>query len=211
MMVFDMMVSEEGGGVHPQLTTRTLVPAPSSAHHRVYQYPAWIWTIAHQIRRQVDIVIKLSVLWLDNAYYWELSVFRPGKTQFVFSRFSPRLIICDLMTMNSRVENNFLQALKIRHLLVEEMNSVMNQVDLLLTLTTPSVAPLLEEVKSRGTIEGYMEDSFTVFASLVGAPALSLPVRYVTGEQLPYSIQLITRRADDNLLLDYARGLKQFL
>ena len=89
------------------------------------------------------------------------------------------------------------------------MNSVMGQVDMLLTLTTPNVAPLLEEVKSRGTVEGYMEDSFTVFASLVGVPALSLPVHYVTGKHVPYSIQLITRRDDDNLLLDYARELRQ--
>lgn len=85
----------------------------------------------------------------------------------------------------------------------------MSQVDLLLTLTTPSEPPLLKEVESKGTIEGYLEDSFTVFASLIGAPALSLPVQYISGGSSPFSIQLITRHGGDDILLKYALEVKQ--
>jgi Asp-tRNA(Asn)/Glu-tRNA(Gln) amidotransferase A subunit family amidase len=89
------------------------------------------------------------------------------------------------------------------------MDSVMNQVDILLTLTTPHLPPLLEDIKRLETIDGYMEDYFTVFASLVGASALSLPLQQMGGKNMHYSIQLIAQHGSDDLLIHSAYTIKQ--
>jgi aspartyl-tRNA(Asn)/glutamyl-tRNA(Gln) amidotransferase subunit A len=111
--------------------------------------------------------------------------------------------------ISSSFENYFLHALKIRRLLKQEMDVIMSQVDLLLTLTTPNIPPLLSEIQALGTTESYLEDFYTVFASLIGAPALSLPVEHMGAKDMPYSIQLMTQHGSDDLLIQVASILKQ--
>ncbi|KFX88022.1 hypothetical protein O988_09181 [Pseudogymnoascus sp. VKM F-3808] len=59
-----------------------------------------------------------------------------------------------------------------------EMDSKLGpaQVDVLVVPTAPTLPPLLEDVKSQGSLAGYTNDVFTVPASLAGLPAISVPV-----------------------------------
>ena len=61
---------------------------------------------------------------------------------------------------------------------VTEMDSKLGpaQVDVLVVPTAPTLPPLLEDVKSQGSLAGYTNDVFTVPASLAGLPAISVPV-----------------------------------
>ncbi|KAI6822162.1 amidase signature enzyme [Hortaea werneckii] len=49
-------------------------------------------------------------------------------------------------------------------------------VDIILTPTAPTLPPTLEEVRRQSPVESYMNDVFTVPASLAGLPAVSVPV-----------------------------------
>ncbi|KFZ03650.1 hypothetical protein V502_10767, partial [Pseudogymnoascus sp. VKM F-4520 (FW-2644)] len=59
-----------------------------------------------------------------------------------------------------------------------EMDSKLGpaQVDVLVVPTAPTLPPLLEDVKSQGSLAGYTNDVFTVPASLAGLPAISVSV-----------------------------------
>ena len=50
------------------------------------------------------------------------------------------------------------------------------QVDFLLSPTAPTPPPLLEDVMKQTPLDSYMNDVFTVPASLAGLPAVSMPM-----------------------------------
>ncbi|KAI6862023.1 amidase signature enzyme [Hortaea werneckii] len=56
-------------------------------------------------------------------------------------------------------------------------------VDIILTPTAPTLPPTLEEVRRQSPVESYMNDVFTVPASLAGLPAVSVPVSFSAEER----------------------------
>ena len=84
------------------------------------------------------------------------------------------------------------------------------QVDFLLCPTAPTFAPTLREVKSQSAVDTYVNDVFTVPASLAGLPAISVPAE-VEGSALPAGLQLIGQYWDDRRLLDVADLVQRLL
>ncbi|KAH8816806.1 amidase signature domain-containing protein [Xylogone sp. PMI_703] len=87
------------------------------------------------------------------------------------------------------------------------------EVDLLVCPTAPTTAPKLEDIGRQKSIDAYMNDVFTVPASLAGLPAISIPFE-VAGKykqlNAPASvgIQIIGQYADDFRVLGVARHLE---
>jgi aspartyl-tRNA(Asn)/glutamyl-tRNA(Gln) amidotransferase subunit A len=89
------------------------------------------------------------------------------------------------------------QAQKVRTIIKEEMDDVLNTVDCLLTPTAPHTAFKIGE-KAADPLAMYLEDIFVANASLAGLPALSLPAGF--SENLPVGLQLIGKRFDERTL-----------
>jgi aspartyl-tRNA(Asn)/glutamyl-tRNA(Gln) amidotransferase subunit A len=83
------------------------------------------------------------------------------------------------------------KALSARKLITDELRKLFQDVDLMLTPTTPSPAWKVGE-KSKDPLEMYLEDIFTVHANISGCPAISLPFGSVSigGKDLPLGIEL---------------------
>jgi aspartyl-tRNA(Asn)/glutamyl-tRNA(Gln) amidotransferase subunit A len=80
------------------------------------------------------------------------------------------------------------------------------EVDFLLCPTAPTLPPTLEEVMAQTPVDGYMNDVFTVPASLAGLPAVSVPVK-VECAQGPVDfagLQIIGQYWDDARVLGVA-------
>ena len=95
----------------------------------------------------------------------------------------------------------YLQAQKVRAKMKAEFDALMQDVDLLLSPTSPSVAWDLGE-KFDDPIAMYLTDIYTVTVNVVGAPAVSVPCGFARG--LPVGLQLIGRQFDDATVLDAA-------
>ncbi|AZZ90840.1 Asp-tRNA(Asn)/Glu-tRNA(Gln) amidotransferase subunit GatA [Hahella sp. KA22] len=91
------------------------------------------------------------------------------------------------------------QAQKIRRLIKNDFVSALNEVDALLCPTTPDVAFKLGE-KTSDPVQMYLEDIFTIPASLAGLPALGLPCGFKGG--LPVGMQLIGNYFTESRLLN---------
>ncbi|WKZ29385.1 MAG: Asp-tRNA(Asn)/Glu-tRNA(Gln) amidotransferase subunit GatA [Patescibacteria group bacterium] len=95
----------------------------------------------------------------------------------------------------------YLQAQKVRAKMKAEFDALMQDVDLLLSPTAPSVAWDLGE-KFEDPIAMYLTDIYTVTVNVVGAPAVSVPCGFV--RDMPVGLQLIGRQFEDALVLDAA-------
>jgi aspartyl-tRNA(Asn)/glutamyl-tRNA(Gln) amidotransferase subunit A len=86
------------------------------------------------------------------------------------------------------------------------------QVDFLLCPTAPTFPPRLGEVQEqRSSVDVYMNDVFTVPASLAGLPAVSVPARTEGEGGFPAGMQLIGQYWDDSRLLYMAERLEALM
>ncbi len=84
----------------------------------------------------------------------------------------------------------YLKAQRVRRLLAEDFAQAFESVDLLAGPTTPAPAFVIGE-KSDDPIQMYLNDVYTIGASLAGLPCISVPAGTVEG--LPVGLQLMGR------------------
>jgi aspartyl-tRNA(Asn)/glutamyl-tRNA(Gln) amidotransferase subunit A len=133
------------------------------------------------------------------------------------------------------IDNYFIQAQKVRRLVQQDFNNVFaktnplahqgsrrrepeDRVDVLLCPTAPTLAPSLSKVNKQDPLQAYMNDVFTVPASLAGLPAISVPVHITSEERTAIhgehdikesaGIQIIGQYGDDKLVLRAAETLQ---
>ncbi len=96
------------------------------------------------------------------------------------------------------------RAQKVRAALRAEMEAAFDDVDVLLTPTTPTVAFELGE-KAQDPLAMYLNDVLTVSANLCGTPAISVPCGR-SSDGMPIGLQLIGPRFGEASLLRVARA-----
>jgi len=101
----------------------------------------------------------------------------------------------------------YLKAQKVRALIARDFARAFETVDLLLTPTCPTAAFGLGD-KMDDPIAMYLNDVFTVPASLAGLPGISLPAG-LSRDGLPLGLQLIGRAFDEATVLRAAGVLEQ--
>ena len=101
----------------------------------------------------------------------------------------------------------YLKAQKVRKLIANDFVQVFSDCDLILTPTAPSAAFPLNE-KQDDPIKMYLNDVFTVPASLAGIPGISIPYGY-DKEGLPLGIQLLGKHYNEQQILNCAFALEK--
>lgn len=141
-----------------------------------------------------------------------------------------RILLGTYSLSSEAIDNYFIQAQKVRRLVQQDFNRVFAKphplldreplgndgVDLLLTPTTPTLPPTVSEVERQSPTESYMNDVFTVPASLAGLPAISIPISLSAEERSGMDdadignigVQLIGQFGDDRLILGAAKHLE---
>ncbi|KAK3696182.1 Trimeric GatFAB AmidoTransferase(AdT) complex subunit [Vermiconidia calcicola] len=137
-----------------------------------------------------------------------------------------RRILLGAYTLSSEaIDNYFIQAQKVRRLVQRDFDRVFatqnplldskpggggDEVDIIITPSAPTLPPTVDEVKKQSPVEIYMNDVFTVPASLVGLPAVSVPMplsddtvemEVEGGDVKTTGIQVIGQFGDDELVL----------
>jgi aspartyl-tRNA(Asn)/glutamyl-tRNA(Gln) amidotransferase subunit A len=101
----------------------------------------------------------------------------------------------------------YLKAQKVRKLIATDFAQAFERVDVMLTPTAPSAAFAVGE-KMDDPVAMYLNDVFTVPASLAGLPGVSVPAG-LSGEGLPLGLQVIARPFDEETLLRAAETLER--
>ncbi|MEM7566549.1 MAG: Asp-tRNA(Asn)/Glu-tRNA(Gln) amidotransferase subunit GatA [Pseudomonadota bacterium] len=93
----------------------------------------------------------------------------------------------------------YLRAQKVRTLIAQDFTHAFEDVDVVLTPTTPSAAFGIGE-KTADPVEMYLNDIFTVTVNMAGLPGISVPAGQ-DAKGLPLGLQLIGRPFDEETLL----------
>jgi len=101
----------------------------------------------------------------------------------------------------------YTQAQKVRTLISHDFTNAFTQCDVILAPTAPSAAFALGE-KSADPLEMYLNDVFSVPASLAGLPAMSVPGG-VDRNGLPLGLQLIGRPFDEQGVLNAGLAIEK--
>jgi aspartyl-tRNA(Asn)/glutamyl-tRNA(Gln) amidotransferase subunit A len=138
-----------------------------------------------------------------------------------------RRILLGAYTLSAEaIDNYFIQAQKVRRLVQQDFDRVFalpnplsdqspanaenDQVDILICPTAPTLPPMLQSLENQAPVDAYMNDVFTVPASLAGLPAVSVPVACeADGEDSTVGIQAIGQYGDDQLVLDVAQMIEE--
>ena len=96
----------------------------------------------------------------------------------------------------------YLKAKKIQRLLYEDFLKAFQEVDVILTPTTPTPAFRFGE-KTQNPIDMYLSDIFTVSVNLATLPAVSVPIGFVNN--LPVGGQVIGRPWEEGTILRVSR------
>jgi len=116
-----------------------------------------------------------------------------------------RIILGTYVLSSGYYDEYYGSALKMKELITRELNDVFEDVDLILTPTTPTPAFKLGE-KTSNPLSMYLADIFTVPANIAGLPSVSAPSGF--DGNLPLGIELTASLGrEDNL---FAAG-KEFL
>jgi len=100
----------------------------------------------------------------------------------------------------------YLKAQKIRQLIKNDFLTAFNDVDVILSLTSPTVAFNFGE-KAQDPVNMYLSDIYTVSVNLAGLPGVSVPVGF--NHNLPVGMQLIGNYFTEAQLLNIAHQYQQ--
>ena len=102
----------------------------------------------------------------------------------------------------------YLQAQRLRRLVMEGFDAALRQVDVIAAPTTPILPYKITEQQPGGAGQGNTIARFTLPQDLTGLPAISLPCGFSRGG-LPIGLQLIGRAFEEGLLFKAAHAYEQ--
>lgn len=97
----------------------------------------------------------------------------------------------------------------VRDLIRDDYKKAFEQVDVIITPTTPDAAFKIGE-KINDPLKLYLEDIFTVPANIAGIPAISIPsgIKEVEGKKLPLGLQLFSDYGREYILFAVAKNFE---
>ena len=101
----------------------------------------------------------------------------------------------------------YLKAQKVRKMIKNDFDKSFNDVDAILTPSTPSSAFKIGD-KSSDPVSMYLNDIFTVPVNLSGLPAISVPAGY-DKNNLPLGLQFIGKPFDEQTILNLSLAIEK--
>ena len=147
-------------------------------------------------KRVVDIGDNLDDLYMKSRSYG-------------FGKEVKRRIMMGTYVLSEGFYDSYYQtALKVRRKIYEDFSSSFAKIDAILIPTTPSEAfPISEIDHQDNPVTMYLNDVFTVPASLAGLPCISLPIS-LSSKGLPLGLQIIGKPFDEETVLRIADVLE---
>jgi aspartyl-tRNA(Asn)/glutamyl-tRNA(Gln) amidotransferase subunit A len=105
-------------------------------------------------------------------------------------------------------EAYYKKAQQVRNLILQDFKNAFQKVDAILTPVAPSAAFSINSAKTQDAVTMYLNDIFTIPASLAGMPAISVPSGF-DKDGLPLGLQIIGNHFNEQTIFDIALSLEK--
>ena len=119
-----------------------------------------------------------------------------------------RIILGTYVLSSGYHDAYYLRAKKVRTLIRRDFLRAFEQVDALITPTTPTAAFKIGE-KSGDPLQMYLEDIFTISCNLAGICGLVVPCGFASPVKLPIGLQLLGKPLGEETLLRLGHAYEQ--
>jgi aspartyl-tRNA(Asn)/glutamyl-tRNA(Gln) amidotransferase subunit A len=119
-----------------------------------------------------------------------------------------RIILGTYVLSSGYYDAYYLRAQKVRTLIRQDFLKAYEQVDAIVTPTTPTAAFKVGE-KSDDPLQMYLSDIFTISCNLGGICGVSLPCGFTTSPKLPIGLQLLGKPFGEETILKLGHAYEQ--
>ncbi|MDR3457844.1 MAG: Asp-tRNA(Asn)/Glu-tRNA(Gln) amidotransferase subunit GatA [Verrucomicrobiae bacterium] len=119
-----------------------------------------------------------------------------------------RIILGTYVLSSGYHDAYYLQAQKVRTLIRNDFLKAFEQVDAIVTPTSPTAAFKLGE-KSGDPLQMYLSDIFTISCNLAGICGISIPCGFTQNPRLPIGLQLLGKPFGEETMLNLAYAFEQ--
>ena len=130
------------------------------------------------------------------------SLYKNSRTEGFGEEVRRRILLGTFVLSADYYDAYYTKAQKVRKLILEQTNKILEEYDFIVIPTTPTTAFKLGE-HTQNPLEMYMADLYTVQASVTGLPAISLPVGK-DAEDMPIGMQIMTKAFDEAKLFAFS-------
>jgi aspartyl-tRNA(Asn)/glutamyl-tRNA(Gln) amidotransferase subunit A len=135
------------------------------------------------------------------------SLYKTTRSEYFGEEVKRRILLGTFVLSAGYFDAYFTKAQQVRKLLTTKTKSIFENYEAIILPTVPTPAFKIGE-KTNDPIEMFLADIYTVYANLVGIPAISLPL-FNTSEGLPFGLQVMNSQHKDLPLLRLSKLLMQ--
>lgn len=138
-----------------------------------------------------------------------------NRSEWIGKEVQRRSLIGSFVLSSGFYDAYYKKASDVRELIRKDFESAFKEVDVIITPTAPNVAWKLWE-KANDPLALYLEDVFTIPASLAGVPGLSIPVGYASpsddaSKELPVGMQILGPVLGEEKVLEVGHIVEQHI
>jgi len=130
-------------------------------------------------------------------------LYKKTRTEGFGEEVQRRILLGSFVLSAGYFDAYFTKAQQVRQKLVDLTNSVFSKYDLILSPTVPTTAFGLGENNHSAT-EMFLADIYTVYANLVGIPAISIPL-FTHSNGMPFGLQVMSASFNELGLLSFSK------
>ncbi len=132
-----------------------------------------------------------------------LSMYKNSRTEGFGDEVIRRILLGTFVLSANYYDAYYTKAQKVRQIIKEKTESLLEDYDFILLPTTPSTAFKIGE-KNDDPLNMYLADLFTVQASVAGIPAISIPNGF-DKDGLPIGLQIMTKNFNESKLYSFSK------
>ena len=134
-------------------------------------------------------------------------LYKRSRTEGFGEEVQRRILLGSFVLSAGYFDAYFTKAQQVRQKLVDLTNTVFSTYDFILSPTVPTTAFTLGE-KNHTATEMFLADIYTVYANLVGIPAISIPL-FTHSNGMPFGLQVMSASFNEVGLLSFSKEQMQ--
>ncbi|MFN5253931.1 MAG: Asp-tRNA(Asn)/Glu-tRNA(Gln) amidotransferase subunit GatA [Chitinophagaceae bacterium] len=132
-------------------------------------------------------------------------LYKLSRTEGFGEEVQRRILLGSFVLSAGYFDAYFTKAQQVRQQLVDLTNRLFSQYDILVSPTVPSTAFELGRHQHSAT-EMFLADIYTVYANLVGIPAISIPL-FKHSNGMPFGLQVMSQSFNETALLQFSKKM----